>query len=351
MQQQGAKELTEQSAQQPRDDAAANARRRFEGGSARHVAAMARFPASRRFEVAPLQYLLPEGRSCLFDLFAGTGFASESIRCMFGGTFLLEPHVPLVVGESGNSRRQRACALSAESFDGFPEAAMAVCLAGFHHVLGPGPAEDKASHHRQRLNALRLWRSQLTPGGRLVIADVPAMGAEAGWVEGDLHGLTPFADPRSGWANSNGPFPDAFQQDDLGDYLAGMTSRCDELRLDQPEPAAFFDRVVAKQSPYGHVASFDSPMELADLFLDAGFEHVRTFVAPTPWLFPRKTDAVWFVRELLGIGQPCGHPSALGAAELECLEADIRNHLDLRQVSEDVWAVAWKLMYVTGDRP
>jgi len=332
------------------DAAAAYARRRFKGGSARHVAAMAQFPFSRRLELAPLQYLLPEGRSCLFDLFAGTGFASESIRGKFRGTFLLEPHVVPTETSIGNSRRHRACALSAESFDGLPAADLAVCLAGFHHVLGHGGPKDRDSHRCQRIEALRLWRSRLAPAGRLVIADVPLAGPDAGWASGDLSGLLP-AESIAGAAGVEAPFADALQRRGVEDYLAEMTSRCDELRLDQPEPAAFFDRVVAERSPYGHVSCFDSPQGLASMFRDAGFEHIRAFVAPTPWLFPSKADAVWFVRELLGIGQPCGHPSALGAAELGSLEADIRNRLDLRQVSEDVWAVAWKLMYVTGDRP
>mgnify|MGYP006292938913 FL=1 len=87
------------------------------------------------------------------------------------------------------------------------------------------------------------------------------------------------------------------------------------------------------------------------MFTEAGFEHIRAFVVPTPWLFSTEADAVWFVRELLGIGQPCDHPSALGAAERESMEADIRDHLGLHEISEGVWAVAWKLMYVMGDQP
>jgi len=350
MQDYGMQEVAIQQGGHLEDAAAVYARRRFEGGSARHLAAMARFPASRRLELAPLRYLLPQGRSCLFDLFAGTGFASASIRSEFRGTFLLEPHVAAEDASIANSRRHRACALSAGSFDGLPAADLAVCLAGFHHVLGPGPAADRDSHRRQRLEALRLWGSRLAPSGRLVIADVPLAGTDVGWLSGDPSGLLP-TEPSAGAAGDEAPLADALRRRGIEDYLAALTARCDELDLGQPEPSAFFDHVVAEQSPYGHVACFDSPQELADMFREAGYEHVRAFVAPTPWLFPSKADAVWFVRELLGIGQPCDRPSALKTAEVDSLGTDIRTHLDLRQVSEGVWAVAWKLMYVMGERP
>ena len=348
------KYVTLESDAHPGDVAAVYARRRFEGGSAPHVAAMGTFPGSRCFEVSPLPYLLSEGRSCLFDLFAGTGFASYYIHTWFGGRFLFEPHVaPLRVAGPNTERHRwhRSCALSAESFEGLPAADMAVCLAGFHHVLGVGNPRDRDSHRRQRLEVLELWRSRLAHGGRLLIADVPMAGTATGWVEGDLDGLMLPAGCAVGpkaQVGTQPTFPP--HSHDLTGYLAEITAFCRELRLSDPEPAIFFDQVVAEQSLYGHVACLDSPQELASLFRDAGFEHVRAFVAPTPWLFPSKADAIWFVHELLGIGQPCDHPSALGPAELESLEAGIRNHLDLRQVSEGVWAVAWKLMYVAGDR-
>lgn len=350
MQEHSIKEVAVGQDQHLEDAAAVYARRRFEGGSARHVAAMARFPASRRLELAPLRYLLPEGRSYLFDLFAGTGFASGSIRGEFRGTFLLEPHVAAEDASIASSRRHRACALSAESFNGLPAADLAVCLAGFHHVLGAGAPENRDSHRRQRIEALRLWYSKLSPGGRLVIADVPLAGADIGWMSGSPGGLL-VADPAASAVGDEAPFADALRKRGVGDYLGAMAGRCDELHLDQPEPAVFFDRVVAEQSPYGHIGCFDSPQDLATMFLEAGYEHVRAFVAPTPWLVPSKADAVWFVRELLGIGQPCDRPSTLGSAEMEALEADIHNHLNLRQVSDGIWAVAWKLMYVMGDRP
>jgi len=153
------KEVLIKRAPQSLDAAAVAARRRFVGGSARHMAAMASFPSSRRLEVAPFSYLLPENRKHLMDLFAGTGFASNSVREFFENVALVEPHVAPEATGAQEPARYRACALSASSFRPFPKADLAVCLAGFHHVLGPGIPEDKAAHRQQRLEALRLWRS------------------------------------------------------------------------------------------------------------------------------------------------------------------------------------------------
>ena len=240
----------------------------------------------------------------------------------------------------------------AESFDGLSKADLAVCLAGFHHVLGSGSAGDRDSHHRQRLEALRLWRSRLAPSGRLVIADVPATGVQTGWADGPVgaFGLDLSLRPTASACNC-ALSAQTERSSNLNDYLQRMLALCGELRLQEPDPAAFFDRVVSVQSPYGHVACFDSPQELADLFREAGFEHVRAVVVPTPWLFPTKADAIWFVHELLGIGEPYSGPTEIPMHKQQAMEADIRDHLGLRQLPDGSWAVSWKLMYVMGDRP
>ena len=122
------------------DVPAVEARRRFEGGSTRHVAAMTHLPGGRKMEVVPLRYLLPLGRSFMLDLFAGKGFASGLIRAQFGRTFLLEPHVAPDAGESLTARRQRAGVLAAVNSGGLPMDDPAVGLAGVHHVPSPGLA-------------------------------------------------------------------------------------------------------------------------------------------------------------------------------------------------------------------
>jgi hypothetical protein len=137
----------------------------------------------------------------------------------------------------------------------------------------------------------------------------------------------------------------------LADYLEQTTSVCREFGLDRPEPARFFEEVVTNLSPYGHVASFDSAQDTADLFQEAGFRRIQAFVAFTPWLFPTRDSALWFVHELLGIGQACRNESDLTAQERAVFERGVSDYLGLRGFPDGSWAVPWKLMYVVGDRP
>jgi len=318
---------------------------------------MAGLPDSRQLELAPLRYLLPENRRYLLDLFAGTGFASSLIERFFDSTVLVEPHVEPAAASNEGQQQYKGCALSASSFESLPGADFAVCLAGFHHILGPESPDSKASHHQQRMEALRLWRSRLVSGGRLVIADVPAPGSRIGWTDGPLGNLASVSEPEQDGntcfaVDDAVGFSQALASSHVGDYVAGITSLCRELGLGEAEPAEFFDNVVSELSPYGHVACFNSPQELCDLFREAGFENIRAFVAPTPWLFPTKVDAFWFVHELLGIGQPCSTTEELlTARERQPVESGVSDHLGLRQLPDGTWGISWKLMYVVGDRP
>jgi hypothetical protein len=223
-------------------------------------------------------------------------------------------------------------------------------------VLGQGGPADKESHRQRRLEVLRLWRSGLVSGGRLVVADVPAAGVKSGWVLGAPDGLVGAAqmgprDDHQGAQVCSGAFARVLECSRLNDYIAQATQLARQLDLQRGEPATFFDRIVSTLSPYGHVACFNSPQEVADLFWDAGFENVKAFVAPTPWLFPAKADALWFVHELLGLGQPCGSVAELPVHEQDVLAEGIADHLALRQVTGRCWAISWKLMYVVGDNP
>ncbi len=146
-------------------------------------------------------------------------------------------------------------------------------------------------------------------------------------------------------------FAPAMKCNNLADYLAAIESSCRRLRLNNPEPALFFDNFVSAQSPCGHTASFERPQELARLFQEAGFENVFAFVAPTPWLFPTEPDALWFIHELLSIGQPRSSPAELSIHEQQLLRDGIVDHLGLHPLPDGSCAVSWKLMYVVGDRP
>lgn len=328
---------------------------RFRRGSARHAAAMERFPTCRALELAPLRHLLPDRRRVLLDLFAGTGFVSRAV----GPYFQRVTAVDSGVLPSGNGQDRiewrSGDATWAAATQVWLTADLAVCHAGFHHVLGPGGTTEADACRARRLDVLRLWRSKVATGGRLIIADVPSPSvpgsyAHAGPIDArdDVRGRS--AAQRQSATTPESQLAELDQAPSLSAYLASAASLCTAYDLANAEPALFFDRFVDVHSPYGHVARFSTPQELAQLFLQAGLVDVAAFVAPTPWMFRSKDAACWFVHELLGIGRTCSSKNALPEEERTLIEHGLREHLNLRELPNGEWAVAWKLMYVMGVR-
>ena len=330
-----------------------DARQRFNGCAMRHIAAMNSFPDARALEVHPLSLMIPQSRNVLLDLFAGTGLVAKSLGRFFDHTVLVDScaALPEPVGPSAN----RICgdAICHETLDSLSQADMAVCLASFHHVLAEGQARaGRRLHTRLKLEVLRAWRRKLTPGGRLIIADVPAPGTSIASVTGSGLGESSGALAETAHLMGKGAeiFAPARQCKTLSDYLAQASVATADIGLKEPEPASFFDHVVSRVSPQGHVADFNTPEELVTLFGEAGYGNVQAFVAPTPWLFRSRPDALWFVHELLSLGHPCPSPEKLTDKDKANLEQGIADHLDLRQLPDESWALSWKLMYVAGDR-
>ncbi len=328
---------------------------RFRRGSARHAAALERFPACRALELAPLRYLLPDRRRCLLDLFAGTGFVSRAVGHHFQRVTAVDSNIPPVTNGRDGIEWRPGDATSAAATQVWPTADLAVCHAGFHHVLGLGGTTEADACRARRLDVLRLWRSKVATGGRFIVADVPAPGvlgsdAHAGSIDArdDVRGRS--AAQRRNAAAHESQLAELDRAPSLSAYLASAASLCTAYNLANAEPALFFDRFVDVRSPYGHVARFSTPQELTQLFLEAGFVDVTAFVAPTPWLFCSKQAACWFVHELLGIGRTCSSKNALPEEERTLIEHGLREHLNLRELPNGEWAVAWKLMYVMGVR-
>ena len=330
-----------------------DARQRFNGCAMRHIAAMNSFPDARALEVHPLSLMIPQSRNILLDLFAGTGLVAKSLGRFFDHTVLVDScaALPEPVGPSAN----RICgdAICHETLDSLSQADMAVCLASFHHVLAEGhPRAGRGLHGQLKLDVLRAWRQKLRPGGRLIIADVPAPGTCIASVTGSGLGESsgPLAETGHRMEEGADVFVPARQCKTLGDYLAEVRIDTAGVGLKEPDPASFFDHIVSHFSPQGHVADFNTPDEMVTLFCEAGYENVQAFVAPTPWLFRNRPDALWFVHELLSLGRPCTSPAKLTGKDRANLERGIADYLDLRQLPDESWALSWKLMYVAGDR-
>ena len=333
-----------------------SANQRFAGTASRYMRAMKEFPDSRYFEVLPLRYVVPAIHRVFLDIFSGTGHVARYLQRCFDSLTLVDSSETLLDTSHLNARKVCGDAIRVETLQALPEADMAVCMAGFHHILAENSSDgDHRSHLERKVQILQLWRKKLVSGGRLVVADVPASGARIGSHIGSL------SENNSRTAAEVAPCPKEFGSEqnfgatlrcsDLGDYLHKMCSICARLGLRDPEPALFFEQVVSRFSPQGHVGDFNSPEELVWLFQEAGFENVIAFVAPTPWLFSSKEATLWFVRELLSLGQPCEKPSLLDDEETAAITAGISNYLGLVALPDESWALPWKLMFVAGDNP
>jgi SAM-dependent methyltransferase len=284
---------------------------------------------------------------------AGTGFVAETIGPWFDRTLRVDAYA-LTNGSTGGIHGMiRGDVMRNETFAGLPQVDFAVCLAGFHHVLAEPASCDRQSHYRRRVELLRQWRHNLLPGGRLIVVDVSSPYAQnksrSTAALDDFRGNPAPAAKHDQFVATSTFFRSLLDCHSLSDYLQACWTLAVSLRIGDCQPALFFDDVVSTLSPQGHVADFNSREELMNAFQEAGFKDVYAFVAPTPWLFTAKADALWFVHELLSIGTAPKSPGRLGATESSKLEARLNEYLRLRCLPDGTWALAWELMYVFGD--
>ena len=237
------------------------------------------------------------------------------------------------------------------------------CVAGFHHLLeGTGEDSTPALTRKFRVRVLSQWRQLLVEGGRLIVADVPAAGCQSGVLSG---GPPPTAEkhreerghettqcPLQLLGSSESSWDPPVWPATLAGYVDMLKRQLARQRWTEPEPADFFDHFVARQSPIGHVAYFQAAEDLACCLREAGFCNVGAAVVPTPWLFAGRVAALWFVRELLTIGEESiPAPAFLSNEQGDALEEAIELYLGHRTLADGTYLVQWKLMYVWGERP
>lgn len=328
----------------------------------RYAEACRRLPAARLLELAPLTYLLPQRRTCLLDLFAGSGFVSDFLASWFSKVWQVDKTERLLSASNtvgipifGDAIQPEVIGLIDEGVD------LAVCLAGFHHVLAKGRGcPDLETTDRLRTSALSLWRRQLNKDGRLIVVDVPAMGISDKCV---------FTSSCNGGEYENFP-PDILSQtmrcDDypslpgsvnsnsktetIWTYTQRISSFLDANGERVSEPAKFFDRFVSQESCAGHEGLFQSLSGLKRNFIRAGFRNVNGLVLHTPWLFASRWYALWFLRELFAIGErSISSPYQLCDSEFAKLNQAVEDNLGWFDLPDGRCGINWKLMYVWGD--
>jgi hypothetical protein len=309
-----------------------------QGVPSRFSAAMTAIPRARDWELAPLQNLSPARHRHLLDLFAGEGYVSRTLGKDFSRRTMIDIRRIEAPGRltKGSSLSTGATRITGDATDPailrrIPGAVdYAVCLAGYHHAIVESAGRiDTEATKRSRVQTLRHWRDLLVPGGLLAVADVPERGLGVSTTPGRESGSSLEFE---GWS---GP------KTEVSRRLAGQV-------WTEPDPAGFFDDVVALARVGGHDAVFETPENLAASFAEAGFADIHAAIVPTPWEFPTEEHAVWFVHELLTIGARAETPADLSASEYRSLRQAIERYLGLRHLSDGNTLVLWKLLYVWG---
>ena len=318
-------------------------------------------PFARLMELMPILCLLPSKKKVFLDLFAGTGFVSQFLASQFLKIIQIDEVEAFL-----NSYIYPSISIKGDALD--PEVLsvvhdkvnMAVCFAGFHHILQKNNGElDEQTTERLRTSALAEWREMLDKDGRLLVVDVPAPGnmvspgttlpihsAFSTDIPGDY--VSPANQIFRAIGGKN-PFDGTDNSHDLKSYLDKLMFDLAEFNWQEPEPAEFFESFVSCNSTVGHKAYFQSVENLVQCFKNAGFSKVDSFVAPTPWFFKKRSQALWFINELFAISEvPYATPDEVSEEDSIILSEAVNRYLGFTDLPGGACVIWWKLMYVWG---
>ena len=306
----------------------------FDAKAHRYLSAMAECENARVSELAPIISLIPPKSNRLIDLLGGHGFVSDFLSNRFDHILLADKSNAMLPQQTAWRRVQKIHAtkiklgeIGEQTFD------LAVCLAGFHHILPEGFDDERYDLvNAVRQETMDNWFTLVSPGGRLVVADVPSKNTI----------ITSFS----------------FKTDEtafLRNCESNLSSHFNDDRHHLaicPEPALFFDRFVKSYCPNGHEGVFESKESLSKKFRNAGFHNVQSSVRYVPWLFSSVELATWFIGELFAIGpESLKSPLQLGKGQSLLINEAVDRYLGRSCFDDGTCLVHWKLLYVWGDKP
>lgn len=335
----------------------------FSQKASRYILAMKETPFARLMELIPILYLLPSKKDVLLDLFAGTGFVSQFLASQFSKIIQIDEVESLLNSYSYPSISIKGDALDPDVLSVVHDKInMAICFAGFHHIFKKKNGElDEQITERLRISALAEWREMLDKDGCLLVVDVPAPG---NMVRAEttlpVHSAFPTDIPGDYVSPANqifraiggrNPFDGPDDSHDLKSYLDKLMSDLSGFSWRKPEPAEFFESFVSANSTVGHQACFQSVENLLQCFKNAGFSKVDSFIAPTPWFFEKRSQALWFINELFAISEiPYATPDELSEEDSIILSEAVDRYLGFTDLPGGACLIWWKLMYVWGTR-
>lgn len=371
----------------------------------RYKAAMDLCPTARYLEVLPLFSLCATPaveQWKVVDLGSGSGYLADFFEGIAREVVRVDKSVDqLRAGGHENVIVSDMC--NVVRTVGREQADLLTCLASFHHVHVPeipnseqvlaGTARpwtperhlDVAGSEALHASALREWCEVLKPGGWLILMDVPGypdpawepfwptrqpydlntrayhdhiLRRLADWpITIDLDVLARFM----GQANL-GTF---WEHDPHLAHLRQVVDRewtlADLVRSYglSPQihkssgpmvPADFFDDIVDVYGSQRHFGYFPRETSVAQVFAQAGMEHIFAATLPTPWVFPDKQTAAWFVHELFGLGLAWDR-AAIPERELRSLLKAMERYLGFYEDAYGRTMMYWQLGYFVARKP
>jgi protein-L-isoaspartate O-methyltransferase len=301
---------------------------------------MAKLPYARIMEVAWTNWFLPPKRNSMLDIMGGTGFVSNFMSPFFEKAVILDeskdilpPSSSKCISITGDATKEVEFEKLANQYD------LAINLGGFHHITA---VSENATE-----NIVNSWSNTLNQNGRLIIADVPFQGQSANSkVEHNGHEpeISEILNILPKWK-----LPQTTRH--FTDWCLSLRSATNNMLHKEPEPADFFDHVVAKLCPNGHEANFRDVEILKKVFCNLGLKNVSGFVLLTPWLFEDRRQAAWFINELFAFGdQAFNSPEVFPQDKVDEVMELIKNYLGYAVLNNGTCVTGWKLMVVMGDR-
>jgi hypothetical protein len=296
---------------------------------------MRQFGKSRLSELAPIHAIIENNKKALIDLFGGTGFASDYLGHKFGRVVLVDQVQGVLPPPTTSREVVRSNALLTDCIDKKQnEFDVAICLAGFHHVLPFKNSEGfDFDINQTRTLAMKSWGNLLVQGGKMIVADVPIFGSKITEVD--------FSSTEKEFLNVNSNIESVFENMNSSDSDGFIKT----------EPYQFLEFFVKQQSPFGHDGFFESESSLRGFLVAEGFEKVKTIVKYTPWVFPDFRSAAWFFNELFAIGDiSYESPSLLPLDQIKKIGDAINKYLGSEILPDGTCIVHWKLLYAWGQK-
>lgn len=339
---------------------------------------------ARTQELIPLLFFIYQEnlRNCtLVDMASGTGYLAD----------LLEPMVKKVIRVDRSAAMFSICKTDADlvyadlgeashKLEGVGPIDIITCLAALHHIckMTDGDRVDPLASEEAQLKVLESWVKLLASGGKLLLIDVgvadlpfPADSKQSiGLLMKQYYASkhesfreklfvldTDFftlADNRHPEYNLNWHIQRLLSHGANRISLASVFNSQRFRGQSVPEktiPIDFFDHVVANASIDGHVAHFPRESHLRSALREFGLQNVLVTCLPTPWVFNSEAEAVWFVRELFGLGQEAVLTPAdlIGQPDYDRVKNYINTYLGMYTEWGKV-CINWQLMFVYGEK-